>query len=103
MDDRLLDVSALNSVASFGYMEDEKSKTWDEVQRKSSFDARVNFNQTHIEGSKFLDLEQLLDSKRIWQSKLDSAKEDEDGLGLDGPPVIDEDGPYSFMPLPTEA
>lgn len=40
----LLDVSALNSVASFGYMEDEKTKTWDEIQRKAAFDARVNFN-----------------------------------------------------------
>jgi hypothetical protein len=47
-------------------MEDEKTKTWDEIQRKAGFDARVNFNQTHIKGSKFLDLEHLIDSKRIY-------------------------------------
>jgi len=47
----LLDISALNSVASYAHMDDDYVKTWDEIERKASFDARLNFHSTHIASS----------------------------------------------------
>ena len=67
-----------------------------------AFDSRLNFHNTHIKGSLFLDLEHFNDAKRVQASKIERLNTVTilDDLGGNDE---EDDLPYSFVPLPTLA